>query len=111
MNEPTTTEVTMDRAERIRSFIQEELLFEDPNRVLALDTPLLEQQVIDSLGLMELVAFLEREFEIEVDDSDITTEHFQTIKDIAELVGRSNGPNGGSAPNGREAMDSTAPRS
>jgi acyl carrier protein len=105
MNEPTTTEVTMDRAERIRSFIQEELLFEDPNRVLTLDTPLLEQQIIDSLGLMELVAFLEREFEIEVDDADITTEHFQSVKEIAELVGRS------ARPNGHEAADSAVPGS
>lgn len=100
----------MDRAERIRSFIQEELLFEDPNRVLTLDTPLLEQQIIDSLGLMELVAFLEREFEIEVDDADITTDHFQTISHIAELVGTSAGSNGASAP-AEDAVDPAVPRS
>ena len=78
----------MDVTERIRNFIREELLFEDVNRELTDETPLLGNDLIDSLGLMELVAFLEREFEVEIDDADIKAEHFRTVADIAALVER-----------------------
>jgi acyl carrier protein len=35
---------------------------------------------------MQLVAFLEEEFEIEVDDSDISKDYFSTVGDISRLV-------------------------
>jgi acyl carrier protein len=72
-------------ANRIRDFIQTELLFEDGNQAVADNTPLLGG-VMDSLALMQLVAFLEEEFKIEVDEDDITASHFRTIADIEHLV-------------------------
>jgi len=72
-------------ADRIRGFIQTEILFEDDNVALTNETPLLDG-VLDSLGLMQLVAFLEEEFEIEVQDEEVTVEHFRTIADIEDLV-------------------------
>ena len=75
----------MEVGDKIREFIKEELLFEDPDKELTEDTPLLEG-VIDSLGLMQLVAFLEEEFDVEIDDSEMTAAHFRTIGDIEELV-------------------------
>ncbi len=74
----------MDVAERIRDFIKSEVLFGD-DRSLADDTPLLDG-ILDSLGLMQLVAFLEEEFDIEVDEADITADHFRTVGDIEHLV-------------------------
>ena len=41
---------------------------------------------MDSLGLMQLVAFLEEEFDVEIDDADITADHFRTVGDIETLV-------------------------
>lgn len=72
-------------ADKIRTFIKEELLFEAPETTLDDSTPLLEG-IIDSLGLMQLVAFLEEEFGTEIEDADITAEHFRTIADIETLV-------------------------
>lgn len=76
---------SVEVSNRIRDFIREELLYGDASAKLDNDTALLGH-VIDSLGLMQLVAFLEQEFQIEVDDSDITTDHFRTIADIERLV-------------------------
>ncbi|MGQ0671116.1 MAG: acyl carrier protein [Actinomycetota bacterium] len=78
---------SVDVSNRIRDFIRDELLYGDANATLANDTPLLDN-IMDSLGLMQLVAFLEQEFQIEVDDEDITTDHFRTIANIEQLVNR-----------------------
>jgi len=75
----------VDAAERIKDFVKQEILFEDANAALNDDTPLLAG-IMDSLGLMQLVAFLEEEFDVEIDDADMTADHFRTITDIVELV-------------------------
>jgi acyl carrier protein len=75
----------VDVATRIRDFISEEIMFEDNATELAEDTPLLSG-IMDSLGLLQLVAFLEEEFDVEIDDADMTADHFRTIGDIEALV-------------------------
>ena len=71
---------------RILEFIRSELLLDDGAVNLSVDSQLLNG-IVDSLGLMQLVAFLEEEFQIEVDDSDINKEYFSTVADIGRLVG------------------------
>jgi acyl carrier protein len=73
--------------DKIREFIREELLFEDPEASLSNETHLLDG-VVDSLGLMQVVAFLEQEFAVAIEDNEITVDHFRTVNDIAELVSR-----------------------
>ena len=75
----------MDVGTRIRDFISEEIMFEDNATELSDDTQLLSG-IMDSLGLLQLVAFLEEEFDVEIDDSDMTADHFRTIADIEALV-------------------------
>ena len=48
--------------------------------------PLLDSGIIDSLGTLELVAFLEREFGLIVDDDDMVADHFETIASISAFV-------------------------
>ena len=74
-----------ETTDRIREFIKEEVLFEDRDAKLTDDTPLLEG-VMDSLALMQLVAFLEEEFEVEIDDAEMTADNFRTVADIEGLV-------------------------
>lgn len=75
----------MDVQARVRDFVKHEVLFEDTD--LTSETPLLNGMV-DSMGLMRLVAFLEEEFDIEIDDTEITEDNFGTVADIARLVER-----------------------
>jgi len=75
---------------RILEFIRSELMLDGGGENLSVDSQLLNG-VVDSLGLMQLVAFLEEEFEIEVDDSDISKEYFSTVGDIGRLVGTKTG--------------------
>ena len=47
---------------------------------------LLENGVLDSLGILDLVAFLERDFDINVADDDLLPEHFETLDRLTAFV-------------------------
>ena len=49
-------------------------------------TLLLEEKIIDSMGVVELIAFIEGEFGLELTDDDLTVENFQTIETITALI-------------------------
>jgi len=51
-------------------------------------TPLQSSGILDSLAAVGLIAFLEKEFEIELDVYDTAIERFDTIQDIASTVVR-----------------------
>lgn len=50
------------------------------------DTPLLEQGLLDSLGLMKLIAFLERRYRLSVPEQEITPENFRSLATIRKLI-------------------------
>ena len=50
------------------------------------DEDLLAAELIDSLGIAELITFLEKEYMIKVDDSDLDPENFRTVARIVALV-------------------------
>lgn len=70
----------------IRQFIIDELQPAGSAAELTEDYPLLDRGTLDSLGLFQLVAFLEDEFGVTVEDEELIPQHFGTIHDIAMLV-------------------------
>ena len=74
----------MDTATSIRQYIHDELLVADETS-LRDETPLWGG-VIDSVGLMQLISFIEERFGVEITDDELTSAHFGTISDIAALV-------------------------
>lgn len=59
---------------------------EKTDTVVDSETLLLEEKVIDSMGVIELVAFLEATYGIELMDDDLTVENFTTIDSISKLI-------------------------
>jgi acyl carrier protein len=53
---------------------------------LAHDRDLLGDGVIDSLGIVELIAFLEKQYAIKVEDDDIDQENFRSVESIVAFV-------------------------
>ncbi len=49
-------------------------------------TLLLEEKIIDSMGVMELIAFIEANFGIEFTDEDLTVENFETLEAIIKII-------------------------
>ena len=80
------TEEGMSAEERIRDFLIEDLQWEGPRSELTDDLPLIENRLIDSLGLMRLVGRIESEFGIHVRDEDIVLANFGSIRRIADFV-------------------------
>lgn len=72
----------------IRSFIAEELLYGSDQAAIAGDQPLQETGVIDSMGMLRLVTFMEQTFGIEVLDGEVVPEHFATLGDIISFIER-----------------------
>lgn len=79
--------------ERIARYIAEELLNLDPRdgRVIAPDEDLLGSGLVDSLGIMSLVFFVEQEAVLEIPPEDVTIENFQTIDAIDGYLARRRG--------------------
>ena len=55
------------------------------------DTALLEKGILDSLGILDVVSFLESEFSILISDEDLLPEHFQTLSALSAFVLNKNG--------------------
>ena len=55
------------------------------------ETLLLEEKIIDSMGVMELIAFIESNFGIEFTGEDLTVDNFGTIGAIIALIMRKDG--------------------
>jgi acyl carrier protein len=77
----------MDVGSSIRTFIQDELMFGDASVKIDSDTSLCNG-IIDSIALMELVAFLEERFGIQIEDEDLSADNFRTVAAIEQLVVR-----------------------
>ena len=56
--------------------------------------PLLESGIIDSLGVLELVGFIDQKFSVTVQDEDLVPDNFQTIERVAAFIKRQIDHNG-----------------
>lgn len=72
----------------IRLFIVENFLFGDTSQPLAGDTSLIENDLVDSTGILELVAFIETRFEITMADDEIVPANLDSIARICTYVER-----------------------
>src|SRR6266852_5207258 len=66
--------------------------------------PLLESGILDSMGVLELVEFVEHEFAIKISDDELVPENFQTIQQMASFVCRKRSPRRGQNGQGLPGM-------
>ena len=77
----------MDSIEQaVKDFIVKEFLFDKPGQHLESDDLLIASDIIDSLGIFMLVAFLEKRFGVGVQPDDVILENFETVTAIKRLV-------------------------
>jgi acyl carrier protein len=70
----------------LRGFILEDLNWNGLPEDITDDYPLIDRHVVDSMGLFQLVSFLESEFGVEILEEELVPANFGTIRDIARLV-------------------------
>lgn len=79
----------MTRAEiitRLRGFIEETFLYMRPDFELGDDDSLMGKGIVDSMGVMEVIAFIDEELGVTVTDTDVTEQNLGTINAIANYV-------------------------
>ncbi|HTS88214.1 MAG TPA: acyl carrier protein [Gemmatimonadales bacterium] len=70
----------------LASFIEKNLIGEGRGASINDATPLIEEGIVDSMGLMQIVAFLEERTGVRVPDDEISPDNFETIELITRLV-------------------------
>lgn len=77
--------------QQLREFILRDYLPGESPENLRDDTPLRTSGILDSMATLALVAFVEREFGVELQAHETGIEYFDRIEDIASLVVRKRG--------------------
>ena len=72
-------------AERIRKFLVQQF---PATKNVGNNESLLNNGLLDSLGILEVVAFIEKEFEIMVSDEDLLPENFGSVHSLSNFVGQ-----------------------
>ena len=72
----------------LRRFIGENFMFQEELKSLGDDASFLENGIIDSTGVLELVCFLENTFNIEVADEEMLPENLDSIRAVSAYVTR-----------------------
>jgi acyl carrier protein len=72
----------------IRTYIAENLLFSGNGYPYADDTSFLEEGIVDSMGIMELVMFVDEQFGITVEDEELVPDNFDSVTRLASYIRR-----------------------
>ena len=76
----------MDILDVIKKFIETEIMFDGNGAEVSDDTLLIEESIIDSLGIMKLLLFIEENYSIRIGDEELVPENFETPSAIASLL-------------------------
>ena len=73
------------RAAVLEDYIRTHLLV-DQGRAIAVDTPLISDGLVDSMGLVLFVTFVEERFGVRIDDAEMRAGRLETIAEILALI-------------------------
>jgi acyl carrier protein len=76
----------MSIEQKVREYILENFMFTDDQSALANEDSFLQKGIIDSTGILEVIHFLEDEFNIKVDDEEMIPENLDSVANIIQFV-------------------------
>jgi acyl carrier protein len=82
MSRPTEAQIL----EQVRAFVQKEFLYMRPGFVLSDEDSLMKTGVVDSMGVLEVMTFLEDTFDVRPNDDEITEANLGSLRAIARFV-------------------------
>ncbi len=77
----------MEYIEKVRQFVVSTFLLGD-GELLKDDTSFMEQGILDSTGILELIMFLEESFGIKIEDDELMPENLDSLERIAAFLDR-----------------------
>lgn len=81
-----------DRSALIRDYLAKNLLFSDSGFNYDDDASFLDEGIIDSLGIIELVTFVEKCFSISVADHELIPDNFDSVRKLGAYIQRKLSP-------------------
>ena len=72
----------------IRQFVIDNFLFGQSDRQLGNSDSFLESGIIDSTGVLELIAFIESKYEVSIADEELVPANLDSIDRVSAFVGR-----------------------
>lgn len=76
---------------KIRDFIAETFLIGDEKDSFENAESFMETGIVDSTGILEIVGFLESEFEMTIEDEEMTPSNLDSVDNLAGYVMRKTG--------------------
>ncbi len=80
----------MDVLETVKAYVVENFLFGDDSRI-GPNTDFLENGILDSTGVLELIGFLEEKFGIRVEDDEVVPNNMNSLEKITLYILRKTG--------------------
>jgi len=93
---------------KIRAFITNNFLFGRADQSLSDEDSLIENGVIDSTGVLQLVSFLEEEFGARVEDDEIVPDNLDSLNKLCAFTSRKQNRFERNAPDSRDAKGAFA---
>lgn len=78
--------MSFDVNAKVREFIKDNFMYREDREALADTDSLLAEGLIDSTGILELVAFIETEFSIQMADADIVPDNLDSLQTIVHYI-------------------------
>jgi acyl carrier protein len=75
----------MERKSVLIDYIKNDIM-RNRNAKLSDDEDLLSSGILDSLGILQLVAFIEKSFGIRIPDEDVVFDNFQSVNAIVDYL-------------------------
>lgn len=70
---------------KLAAFISKDIL-KQPNRAIKADEALISSGLIDSFSLVDISLFIEDNFNVRIDDTELNKETFDTLEQLATLI-------------------------
>lgn len=70
----------------IKTFIVQEFMYDKSDAALTVETKLIDEGIIDSMGIFRLITFLEERFGFTIEPENLILESFENIRAIGNLV-------------------------
>jgi len=78
----------MELVKQIGKYVTENLLYVDDGFEYDDDTSFIGEGLIDSMGVMELLAWVQSTFDISVDQQEVTPDNFDSVRKLANFIRR-----------------------
>lgn len=80
-----------DVATRLEAFVRTQFAISADDPGFARDVDLYDLGYVDSIGLVELLAFISASFDVEIEEDDLLSDEFSNIEGMAKIVCRHGG--------------------